>query len=214
MLARKQARDYGEPWPHNRTMQTVPGPGACAASRTRPPARSAGRPRCICGTRRFAATSTCASPPTAPGSICGSPIGRAPLVQLFASILRKDADRYVLVTPVERVGIMVDDAPFLAVEIASAMKRRARSDLPHQCRRFRRPSTPSIRCVSSAAPRTGVEALCAGARRSLGAGQAGAVLRSRRARRGRAHGRARIGSACARADIFFPDAPAARDRGL
>src|SRR6201987_94157 len=36
---------------------------------------------------------------------CGSPIGRAPLVQLFASILRKDEDRTVLVTPVERVGI-------------------------------------------------------------------------------------------------------------
>jgi uncharacterized protein len=47
----------------------------------------------------------------------GSPIGRAPLVQLFASILRKDGDRYVLVTPVERVGIIVDDAPFLAVEM-------------------------------------------------------------------------------------------------
>ncbi len=49
---------------------------------------------------------------------CGSPIGRAPLVQLFASILRKDGDRYVLVTPVEKVGIKVDDAPFLAVEMA------------------------------------------------------------------------------------------------
>jgi hypothetical protein len=47
----------------------------------------------------------------------GSPIGRAPLVQLFASILRKDGDSYVLVTPVERVGIRVDDAPFLAVEM-------------------------------------------------------------------------------------------------
>jgi hypothetical protein len=47
----------------------------------------------------------------------GSPIGRAPLVQLFASILRKDGDRYVLVTPVERVGIKVDDAPFVAVEM-------------------------------------------------------------------------------------------------
>jgi hypothetical protein len=47
----------------------------------------------------------------------GSPIGRAPLVQLFASILRKDGDRHVLVTPVERVGITVDDAPFLAVEM-------------------------------------------------------------------------------------------------
>jgi uncharacterized protein len=48
---------------------------------------------------------------------CGSPIGRLPLVQLFASILRRDGDRYVLVTPVERVGIRVDDAPFLAVEM-------------------------------------------------------------------------------------------------
>ena len=48
---------------------------------------------------------------------CGSPIGRLPLVQLFASILRKDSDRYVLVTPVEKVEIRVDDAPFLAVEM-------------------------------------------------------------------------------------------------
>ena len=51
---------------------------------------------------------------------CGSPIGRAPLVQLFASILRKDGDRYVLVTPVEKVGVKVDDAPFLAVEMQVA----------------------------------------------------------------------------------------------
>jgi uncharacterized protein len=48
---------------------------------------------------------------------CGSPIGRLPLVQLFASVLRKEIDRYVLVTPVEKVGIRVDDAPFLAVEM-------------------------------------------------------------------------------------------------
>jgi uncharacterized protein len=48
---------------------------------------------------------------------CGSPIGRAPLVQLFASIMRKEGDRYVLVTPVEKVGIKVEDAPFLAVEM-------------------------------------------------------------------------------------------------
>jgi uncharacterized protein len=48
---------------------------------------------------------------------CGSPIGRAPLVQLFASIMRREGERYVLVTPVEKVGIRVDDAPFLAVEM-------------------------------------------------------------------------------------------------
>jgi uncharacterized protein len=48
---------------------------------------------------------------------CGSPIGRAPLVKLFASIMRKEGNRYVLVTPVEKVGVKVDDAPFLAVEM-------------------------------------------------------------------------------------------------
>jgi hypothetical protein len=47
----------------------------------------------------------------------GTPIGRAGLVKLFASILRKDPERFVLVTPVEKVGIAVDDAPFLAVEM-------------------------------------------------------------------------------------------------
>ena len=48
----------------------------------------------------------------------GTPIGRAPLVQLFSTVLRKDADgRTYLVTPVERVGIRVVDAPFVAVEM-------------------------------------------------------------------------------------------------
>ncbi|GGK37396.1 DUF1285 domain-containing protein [Salinarimonas ramus] len=48
----------------------------------------------------------------------GTPIGRPALVKLFASVLRKDPERFVLVTPVERVGIAVEDAPFLAVEMA------------------------------------------------------------------------------------------------
>src|SRR5690242_21716419 len=48
----------------------------------------------------------------------GTPIGRMPLVQLFSSVLRKDADgKTYLVTPVERVGIRVADAPFIAVEM-------------------------------------------------------------------------------------------------
>jgi hypothetical protein len=47
----------------------------------------------------------------------GTPIGRPALVRLFSTILRKDPERYVLVTPVERVGIAVEDAPFLAVEM-------------------------------------------------------------------------------------------------
>jgi uncharacterized protein len=48
---------------------------------------------------------------------CGSPIGRAPLVRLFASVMRREGDRHVLVTPVEKVGITVDDAPFVAIEM-------------------------------------------------------------------------------------------------
>lgn len=48
----------------------------------------------------------------------GTPIGRMPLVELFSSVLRKDADgRTYLVTPVEKVGIRVEDAPFIAVEM-------------------------------------------------------------------------------------------------
>ncbi len=47
----------------------------------------------------------------------GTPIGRPAMVQLFSSILRKDPERFVLVTPVERVGIVVEDAPFVGVEL-------------------------------------------------------------------------------------------------
>jgi uncharacterized protein len=47
-----------------------------------------------------------------------SPIGRPALVKLFAGVLRKDADgRHYLVTPVEKIDVAVDDAPFLAVEM-------------------------------------------------------------------------------------------------
>ena len=48
----------------------------------------------------------------------GTPIGRPALVKLFSGVLRKDPERFVLVTPVERVGITVEDAPFLGVEIS------------------------------------------------------------------------------------------------
>jgi len=51
----------------------------------------------------------------------GSPIPRPAMVKLFASILRREPDdSYVLVTPVEKCGIRVDDAPFLAVEATVA----------------------------------------------------------------------------------------------
>ncbi|MFD0860012.1 DUF1285 domain-containing protein [Roseovarius aquimarinus] len=46
----------------------------------------------------------------------GTPIGRPGLVRLFSTILRRDEGKYFLVTPVEKVGIIVEDAPFVAVD--------------------------------------------------------------------------------------------------
>jgi uncharacterized protein len=51
----------------------------------------------------------------------GSPIGRKPLVKLFASVLKKDeGGDYWLITPVERGKILVEDAPFTAVEVTAS----------------------------------------------------------------------------------------------
>ncbi|WP_315834617.1 DUF1285 domain-containing protein [Bradyrhizobium prioriisuperbiae] len=47
----------------------------------------------------------------------GTPIGRPALVRLFSSVLKREGDKHFLVTPVEKVGIRVDDAPFMAVEM-------------------------------------------------------------------------------------------------
>lgn len=49
----------------------------------------------------------------------GTPIGRAGLVKLFSGILKREGERYFLVTPVEKVGIRVDDAPFVAVDFTA-----------------------------------------------------------------------------------------------
>ena len=57
----------------------------------------------------------------------GTPIGRPELVRLFSTILRKDGDRFVLVTPVEKVGITVDDAPFVAVDFGASGEGRNQS---------------------------------------------------------------------------------------
>ncbi len=46
----------------------------------------------------------------------GTPIGRPALVRLFSTILKVEDGRFYLVTPVEKVGITVDDAPFVAVD--------------------------------------------------------------------------------------------------
>lgn len=53
----------------------------------------------------------------------GSPIGRAALVKLFASVLKCEDEQYFLVTPVEKVGIKVDDVPFLITQWRHQEKR-------------------------------------------------------------------------------------------
>lgn len=50
----------------------------------------------------------------------GTPIGRPGLVKLFSSILKREDGKYFLVTPVEKVGITVDDAPFVAIDFESS----------------------------------------------------------------------------------------------
>jgi hypothetical protein len=84
----------------------------------------------------------------------GSPIRRIELVKLFASVLRREADgSYWLVTPVERGRIAVDDAPFVAIELARAgvgprQQLRVRTNLdewvtigPRHPLRLRRPAS-------------------------------------------------------------------------
>ena len=57
-----------------------------------------------------------------------SPIGRKPLYCLFSKVLRLDDDgKYYLVTPVEKCGIRVDDAPFLAIRMTVSGRGRAQS---------------------------------------------------------------------------------------
>jgi hypothetical protein len=63
-----------------------------------------------------------------------TPIGRPALVRLFASILKREGDGYFLVTPVEKVGLVVVDAPFLAVELQVDRSPRRQGD---QVLRFR-----------------------------------------------------------------------------
>jgi hypothetical protein len=53
-----------------------------------------------------------------------TPIGRPALVKLFASVLKREGDKYFLVTPVEKCGIVVEDAPFLAVELRAQQAER------------------------------------------------------------------------------------------
>ena len=59
----------------------------------------------------------------------GSPIGRASLVQLFASVLKREGDSYFLVTPVEKVGITVEDTPFLVTQWEKTTDQKTGSEV-------------------------------------------------------------------------------------
>lgn len=57
-----------------------------------------------------------------------TPIGRLALVKLFASVLKREGNKYFLVTPVEKVGLIVEDAPFLAVEMRVEQAAQGQGD--------------------------------------------------------------------------------------
>ena len=78
----------------------------------------------------------------------GTPIGRPALVRLFSTILKREDGKHFLVTPVEKVGIRVDDAPFLAVE----MQKEVRGARTGCCA-----SAPMSTTGSLAIPRTGCD---------------------------------------------------------
>jgi hypothetical protein len=73
----------------------------------------------------------------------GTPIGRPALVRLFSTILKCENSKYFLVTPVEKVGIRVDDAPFVAVEM------REEKDGQGRVLRFRTNVDDWVSCDSS-----------------------------------------------------------------
>ena len=78
----------------------------------------------------------------------GPPIGRPELVRLFSTLLRKDEDGFVLVTPAEKLSIAVEDAPFIAVLLAAGrLRSRPASVLHHQCRRRGDGGCRTTRCI-------------------------------------------------------------------
>ena len=83
----------------------------------------------------------------------GTPIGRKPMVKLFSTIIRRDGDEYFLITPVEKVGIKVDDAPFVAVALdVEGVGEQQVLRLPPMSM-SRSALAASTRCASSLTPR-------------------------------------------------------------
>src|SRR5436305_1249154 len=92
-----------------RVLDALAGAAATAARKGPPPVHLWDPPFCGDLDMRIAADGT--------WFYLKTPIGRPALVKLFASVLKREGDRYFLVTPVEKCGIVVEDAPFLAVEL-------------------------------------------------------------------------------------------------
>ena len=90
-------------------LDALPGAVGQTASRGLPPVHLWNPPFCGDLDMRIAADGT--------WFYLKTPIGRPALVKLFASVLKREGDRYFLVTPVEKCGIAVDDVPFVAVEL-------------------------------------------------------------------------------------------------
>ncbi len=84
----------------------------------------------------------------------GTPIGRPALVRLFASVLKREGDAYFLVTPVEKVGIKVDDAPFQAVRWRSRARETRAPSTCAPMSTISSPSAPATSCASRKPRRT------------------------------------------------------------
>jgi hypothetical protein len=93
----------------NRGLDAIAGAAKAAGQKGLPPVHLWNPPFCGDLDMRIAADGT--------WYYLKTPIGRPALVKLFASVLKREGERYFLVTPVEKCGIAVDDAPFLAVEM-------------------------------------------------------------------------------------------------
>ena len=102
--------------------------GLTVAAREAVNASPAGRGclRCICGIPPFCGDLDMRIAGDGTWFYMGTPIGRPALVRLFSTILKREDGKHFLVTPVEKVGIRVDDAPFLAVEMQNEAGDRGR----------------------------------------------------------------------------------------
>jgi hypothetical protein len=96
----------------SRGLETIAGAAKRAGGKGPPPVHLWNPPFCGDIDMRIAADGT--------WFYLGTPIGRPALVKLFASVLKREGGAYFLVTPVEKVGIRVDDVPFTAVEMTIA----------------------------------------------------------------------------------------------